>query len=194
MLEFILSVAVGIVSGLIIIGLLLICGRVKAIRVPLKKLTRGLVVYSKDKARAKKLKAEARDKSIKDRVMTKMNCKKVTSGIPIFMGAVGGYYNHGSITINHKLSKGIILVDTLFHEDRHFMQDVQGKLDDSKYIDCTKETMKAYRQQHVEKDARRYAYVQTVRFVKANPEGIRFLWLYKKVYHPFYGIARKIQG
>ena len=174
--------------------MILICGRVKAIRVPLKKLTRGLVVYSKDKARARKIRAEARDKSIKDRVMPKMNCKKVTSGIPIFMGAVGGYYNHGSITINHKLSKGIILVDTLFHEDRHFMQDVQGRLDDEKYIECSKETMKAYRQQHVEKDARRYAYVQTVRFVKANPEGIRFLWLYKKVYHPFYGIARKIQG
>ena len=194
MLEFILSVAVGIVSGLIIIGLLLICGRVKAIRVPLKKLTRGIVVYYQDKSRARRLRAEARDKDIKAMVMPKMNCKRVVSGIPIFMGAVGGYYNNGDITINHKLSKGIILVDTLFHEDRHFMQDVQGKLDDSKYIDCTKETMKAYRQQHVEKDARRYAYVQTVRFVKANPEGIRFLWLYKKVYHPFYGIARKIQG
>ena len=194
MLEFILSVAVGIVSGLIIIGLLLICGRVKAIRVPLKKLTRDIVVYYQDKSRARRLRAEARDKDIKAMVMPKMNCKRVVSGIPIFMGAVGGYYNNGDITINHKLSKGIILVDTLFHEDRHFMQDVQGKLDDSKYIECSKETMKAYRQQHVEKDARRYAYVQTVRFVKANPEGIRFLWLYKKVYHPFYGIARKIQG
>lgn len=194
MLEFILSVAVGIVSGLIIIGLLLICGRVKAIRVPLKKLTRGIVVYYQDKSRARRLRAEARDKHIKDMVMPKMNCKRVVSGMPIFMGAVGGYYNNGDITINHKLSKGIILVDTLFHEDRHFMQDVQGKLDDSKYIKCSKETMKAYRQQHVEKDARRYAYVQTVRFVKANPDGIRFLWLYKKVYHPFYGIARKIQG
>ncbi len=194
MLEFILSVAVGIVSGLIIIGLLLLCGRVKAIRVPLKKLTRGIVVYYQDKSKARRLRAEARDKDIKAMVMPKMNCKRVVSGVPIFMGAVGGYYNNGDITINHKLSKGIILVDTLFHEDRHFMQDVQGKLDDSNYIDCTKETMKAYRQQHVEKDARRYAYVQTVRFVKANPEGIRFLWLYKKVYHPFYGIARKIQG
>ena len=194
MLEFILSVAVGIVSGLIVLGLLLICGRVKAIRAPIKKLTRGIVVYYQDKARARKLRAEARDKRIKDMVMPKMNCKNVVSGVPLFMGAVGGYYNHGGITINHKLSKGILLVDTLFHEDRHFMQDVQGKLDDSKYIECTKETMKAYRQQHVEKDARRYAYVQTVRFVKANPEGIRFLWLYKKVYHPFYGIARKIQG
>ena len=194
MLEFMLSVAVGVVSGLAALGLLLVCGRVRAIKVALKKLTRPLVVYVQAKARARKLRAEARDKCIKDRVMSKMNCKKVTSGIPIFMGAVGGYYNHGSITINYKLSKGILLVDTLFHEDRHFMQDVQGKLDDSKYIECSKETMKAYRQQHVEKDARRYAYVQTVRFVKANPEGIRFLWLYKKVYHPFYGIARKIQG
>ena len=189
MLEFILSVVIGIVSGLTVLGLLLICSRVKAIRVPLKKLTRGLVVYYQYKARA-----ETRDKGIKDMVMPKMNCKRVVSGIPIFMGAVGGYYNNGGITINHKLSKGILLVDTLFHEDRHFMQDVQGKLDDSKYIECTKETMKAYRQQHVEKDARRYAYVQTVRFVKANPERIRFLWLYKIVYHPFYGIARRIEG
>ena len=194
MLEFMLDVTIGVVNGVIVLGLLLLCGRVKAIRVPLKKLTSGLVTYIKAKARARKLRAEARDKCIKDRVMSKMNCKRVVSGIPIFMGAVGGYYNRGSITINHKLSKGIILVDTLFHEDRHFMQDVQGKLDDDKYIECTKETMKAYRQQHVEKDARRYAYVQTVRFVKANPEGIRFLWLYKIVYHPFYGIARKIEG
>ena len=194
MLEFMLSVAVGVVSGFAALGLLLVCGRVRAIRVALKKLTRPLVVYVQAKARARKLMAEARDKCIKDKVTSKMSCKQVTSGIPLFMGAVGGYYNRGSITINHKLSKGILLVDTLFHEDRHFMQDVQGKLDDSKYIDCTKETMKAYRQQHVEKDARRYAYVQTVRFVKANPEGIRFLWLYKIVYHPFYGIARKIEG
>ena len=194
MLEFILSVTIGIVSGLIVLGVLLICGRVKAIRRTLNKLTRPLVVHVQDKARARKLKAEARDKYLQAKVMSKLNCKKVTSGIPIFMGAVGGYYNNGGITINHKLSKGIILVDTLFHEDRHFMQDVQGRIDDNKYIECSKETMKAYRQQHIEKDARRYAYVQTVRFVKANPEGIRFLWLYKKVYHPFYGIARKIEG
>ena len=98
MLEFMLSVAVGVVSGLAALGLLLVCGRVRAIRVALKKLTRPLVVYVQAKARARKLRAEARDKCIKDRVMSKMNCKKVTSGIPIFMGAVGGYYNHGSIT------------------------------------------------------------------------------------------------
>lgn len=70
-----------------------------------------------------------------------------------------GVYYQGSIILNNSIV-GIEMVDTVYHEDRHHQQHImQGRY-------RIKDFSIPYKLRPWEVDARRYAYVSTVRFIK----------------------------
>lgn len=175
-----IDLLLGIVIGCIVLGL---C----RIRIAQAKISAYIT--------KRKERLDLRDAEIKSKVLPYLNCKYIVSGVPLFMRGIGGSYYNKVITINPNISRGIVLIDTLFHEDRHYQQDMQGKIDKTEYIDYSKENKRAYRQQHIEKDARRYAYVQTVRFMREHYPNKKFLlWVYRMIMNPFYGISHRIEG
>ena len=84
-----------------------------------------------------------------------------------------------------------MLADTLYHEDRHYQQEIAGTLPgEDDYIQPTKKTYLAYRRQHCEKDARRYAYVKVCR--NCTGQLYKRMWLYKAIFHPWKGLSYKV--
>jgi len=102
-----------------------------------------------------------------------------------------------AIVVKEKFVSPILMLDLLFHEDRHHQQHQGDTLPTSEeYVNYSKATETAYRRQHIEKDARRYAYVQTCKTVNANPALFARVgfWIYKQAFHPFKGLLYKLKG
>ena len=148
----------------------------------IKKKIEGIRV-SKE-LRREQLITEMRDKHIK--------CKNITTYTPFWVGdTCHGKYSSNSIKLNDRIY-GVQLIETLFHEDRHYQQE-QKNSDCFKGYIRAEDDYKGYYNQHVEKDARRYAYVHTMRYAK-----VRLGWrfgifsiLYRMHSHPWKGITYK---
>lgn len=124
-----------------------------------------------------------------------MVCQNISTMSPIFMDGALGYYNSTAqakiIVSEAKQNNGFILADTLYHEDRHYQQHINGTLpSDEDYIECHVDYL-GYRNQRCEYDARRYAYIKVCR----NCTGVHLykkLGLYKLLFHPWKGLAYKV--
>jgi hypothetical protein len=135
-------------------------------------------------------KEEARRKAILTDVKRNMECKNISFSYSLFMGrSLGIYLSNKSIQVNTDGNVGLLLADTLYHEDRHYQQDLAGKLPEEDYIQ-PQDNFLEYRRQHCEKDARRYAYVKVCR----NCTGPLYkrVWLYKAIFHPWKGVAYRL--
>lgn len=157
------------------------------IYVVLKRL--GVVSYIESKISAKLQQKEAARADLRDKVTTKLHCSKVTEYPAFWMGnTCAGTYSNGVIKLNAN-TKGIDMVETLFHEDRHYQQEQRNPNCFKGYIKA-EDDYRGYIRQHVEKDARRYAYVQTMRYAK-EIFPVRFYIfapLYKLSSHPWKGL------
>ena len=152
---------------------------------------------------SRKAKREAKRDAVIDSIRIKLSCKKInkTASLMVTFGGKDltmGYYTicNKQININMNVAKGLFVIDSLFHEDRHYQQDIAGKLYMSRYIEHGDDYL-AYLQQHVETDARRYAFVQTIKFLKEYEEiniVSRYLAIFisRKLLHPFNGWYWKI--
>ena len=90
-----------------------------------------------------------------------LHCKNVTivpSGTGLLISEeCNGAYHNGIIQVSDT-EFGVGLIDTLFHEDRHYIQDMSSKYNNRDYsID--------YHIRPWEVDARRYAFVKTTRLL-----------------------------
>lgn len=149
----------------------------------LKRIKLAIATWVANRKAAKKAAVEARDVAIQEIVNPKLECKDIRFFPRILMGKLLGYYTNGSITVSSGVH-GLLLADTLFHEDRHYRQELAKHpgLADGVYIQA-KEDYPRYYEQHVEKDARRYAYVQVCRHFSDD----RKMWIYKPIFHPYKG-------
>ena len=134
---------------------------------------------------------QARIQARRDKLYTEMlgevQCKDVQKYPSFLLVGVQGRYSDGKILLNSK-SIGLNLIDTMYHEDRHYQQDKKGLLDNITYIQPD-EDVKAYYAQRCEYDARRYAYVKTCRFLQTNyPEKKFVLFIYTLVMKPVTGL------
>lgn len=153
----------------------------------------GVASYLKIKSKAVKLQQkEIAREDLKNKVTAKLQCSKIIEYPAFWMGnTCAGSYSNGVIKLNAKV-KGVDLVETLFHEDRHFQQEQRNPNCFKDYIQ-PRDDYRGYIRQHVEKDARRYAYVQTMRYAK-EVFPIRFYIfapLYRLRSHPWKGIVLK---
>lgn len=153
----------------------------------------GVISYLRSKIEAKVQQREEKRADLRDRVTAKLHCSNVTEYPAFWMGnTCAGSYNRGVIKLNAKV-RGVDLVETLFHEDRHFQQEQRNPNCFEGYIKA-EDDYKGYIRQHVEKDARRYAYVQTMRYAKEVMSPIKFMLfvpLYRLSSHPWEGVVLK---
>lgn len=128
------------------------------------------------------------------RVLPMLECDNVFTDMVDFMmdKDTQGYYSSSTkgIVVRKNLF-GINLVDTLFHEDRHYQQHMKNKDFMVGYIRHEDDKL-GYMLQHIEKDARRYAFVQTIKAIKSsnNYSIVKWLGCYvaTKLAHPFTGM------
>ena len=135
--------------------------------------------------------ARVRQETI-DTILPTLVCKNVdTDMYSSMMPALNtvGYYNsyYKKIHVRKDLV-GASLVNTLYHEDRHHQQFTKNSHYFDNYIK-EKDDSLGYMLQHVEKDARRYAYVQTIKSLKAKGGLRRMLaaMVITFIHHPFKG-------
>ena len=126
------------------------------------------------------------------RTTANLHCKNIDTYPSFWLGdTCMGAYSNGSIKLSAK-AQGVNLVETMFHEDRHFQQEQTNPNCFKGYIKA-EDDYRGYIRQHVEKDARRYAYVHTMRYAKAR-FGIRF-YLFAPMYrlhsHPWKNLTLK---
>ena len=149
----------------------------------------GLINYVSNKIAVRKATKELRkihrNSSINSVVLNKIQCKNVVVYQQIFLGNVAGYYEEGKIVVSNR-NVGLMLADTLFHEDRHYQQEL-ANVDFSGYIQ-PKEDLISYHRQHVEKDARRHAYVQVCKSFSDDGK----IGFYKFMFHPWKGVIPKV--
>lgn len=161
------------------------------IYVVLKRL--GITSYIESRISAKRQQKEAARADLKDRVKTKLHCRHVIEHSAFSMGdTCAGSYSNGIIKLNEN-TKGVDMVETLFHEDRHYLQEQRNPNCFKGYIK-PEDDYKGYIRQHVEKDARRYAYVQTMRYAKEIFPPVKFYGfasLYRLRSHPWKGFLLK---
>lgn len=142
---------------------------------------------------------EARTKARQERredliseVSTYLYCKNVDTYPSFWLGnTCMGSYSNGHIKVS-TTTKGLQLIETLFHEDRHFKQEQANPNCFKDYIRA-EDDYRGYIRQHVEKDARRYAYVKTMRYAKSKL-GVRFYLfapLYRLQSHPWKNVTLK---
>lgn len=135
--------------------------------------------------------ARVREQTINEIVPT-LVCKNVDTDMYYFMmpsvNTVGYYSDYFKKIYVRKDLIGASLVDTLYHEDRHHQQYTRNKECFANYIREEDDRL-GYMLQHVEKDARRYAYVQTIRSLKRKGGLRRMLAAILITYftHPFKG-------
>ena len=147
----------------------------------------GVVSAIKSHNERKKRLADIRRKRLVNKIKKELQCKNVSLFPAFWLGRnCNGVYSNGSIKINSE-TNGIAVVATAYHEDRHYQQEKTNP-------DCFKGYIKAdddyqgYIKQHVEKDARRYSYVMTMRYAKTEFGVIKynvFAVLYRLAYHPW---------
>lgn len=121
-----------------------------------------------------------------------LHCKNIDTYTSFWMGdTCMGSYGNGRIKLNAE-AKGISLIETMFHEDRHYQQEQANPKCFIGYIKA-EDDYRGYIRQHVEKDARRYAYVTTMRHAK-HKLGVRFYLfapLYRLQSHPWKNTSLK---
>ena len=146
----------------------------------------GVVTAIKSHNERKKRLADIRRKRLVNKIKKELQCKNVS----LFAFWLGdncrGVYSNGSIKINSE-SNGIAVVATAYHEDRHYQQEKTNPNCFKGYIKAD-DDYQGYIKQHVEKDARRYSYVKTMRYAKAEFGTTKFMVfaaLYRSAYHPW---------
>lgn len=135
--------------------------------------------------------ARVRQETI-DTILPTLVCKKVDTDMHSFMMPSSntlGYYNDcfKKIYIRKDLF-GASLVDTLYHEDRHHQQYIKDSHCFDDYIKEEDDRL-GYMLQHVEKDARRYAFIKTIKLLKVKG-GLRSMlaaMVITFIHHPFKG-------
>lgn len=147
----------------------------------------GVMSAIKGHNKRKKRLADIRRKRLVNKIKKELQCKNVSLFPAFWLGRdCNGVYGNGSIKISSE-TNGIAVVATAYHEDRHYQQEKINP-------DCFKGYIKAdddyqgYIKQHVEKDARRYSYVMTMRYAKAEFGTTKFMVfaaLYRLAYHPW---------
>ena len=147
----------------------------------------GVVTAIKGRNERKKLLADIRRKRLVNKIKKELQCKNVSLFPAFWLGRdCNGAYGNGSIMINSK-ANGISLVATAYHEDRHYQQEKTNPNCFRGYIKA-EDDYKEYLKQHVEKDARRYSYVMTMRYAKTEFGTIKFMLfatLYRLAAHPW---------
>lgn len=135
--------------------------------------------------------ARVRQETI-DTILPTLVCEKVDTDMYFFMMPSSntlGYYNDyfKKIYIRKDLF-GASLVDTLYHEDRHHQQYIKDSHCFDDYIKEEDDSL-GYMLQHVEKDARRYAFIKTIKLLKAKGGLRRMLaaMVITFIHHPFKG-------
>lgn len=128
-----------------------------------------------------------------DEILPTLVCKNVDTDMHSLMmptiNTVGYYDSYYNKIYVRKDLVGVSLVDTLYHEDRHHQQFIKNSCYFNNYIK-EKDDSLGYMLQHVEKDARRYAYVQTIKYLKTKGGLRRMLtaMVITFIRHPFKGI------
>ena len=135
----------------------------------------------------KKRLADIRRKKLVSKIKKGLQCKDVSLFPAFWLGDnCHGAYSNGSIKINSEIN-GIAVVAAAYHEDRHYQQEKINPGCFKGYIKAD-DDYQGYIKQHVEKDARRYSYVMTMRYAKTEFGVIKynvFAVLYRLAYHPW---------
>ena len=147
----------------------------------------GVTSAIKSHNERKKRLADIRRKRLVNKIKKELQCKNVSLFPAFWLGNnCHGVYSNGSIKINSE-TNGIAVVATAYHEDRHYQQEIANPNCFRGYIKA-EDDYKEYLKQHVEKDARRYSYVMTMRYAKTEFGTIKFAvfaTLYRLAYHPW---------
>ena len=147
----------------------------------------GVMSAIKSRSERKKRLAGIRRKKLVSKIKKELQCKNVSLFPAFWLGDnCHGVYSNGSIKINSE-TNGIAVVATAYHEDRHYQQEKTNPNCFKGYIQAD-DDYQGYIKQHVEKDARRYSYVKTMRYAKAEFGTIKFMVfaaLYRIEYHPW---------
>lgn len=143
--------------------------------------------WNKQRNERKRRLANVKRKRLVNKIKKELQCKEVSIFPAFWLGRnCNGAYGNGNIKISSK-ANGITVVATAYHEDRHYQQEKTNP-------DCFRGYIKAdddyqgYIKQHVEKDARRYSYVMTMRYAKTEFGTTKFMVfaaLYRLAYHPW---------
>ena len=147
----------------------------------------GVMSAIKSRSERKKRLADIRRKKLVSKIKKELQCKNVSLFPAFWLGNnCHGVYSNGSIKINSE-TNGIAVVATAYHEDRHYQQEKTNPDLFKGYIKAD-DDYQGYIKQHVEKDARRYSYVMTMRYAKTEFGVIKynvFAVLYRLAYHPW---------
>ena len=147
----------------------------------------GVMSAIKGRNERKKRLADIRRKRLVNKIKKELQCKNVSLFPAFWLGRdCNGAYCNGSIMISSK-ANGISLVAAAYHEDRHYQQENTNPNCFKGYIQAD-DDYQGYIKQHVEKDARRYSYVMTMRYAKTEFGVIKynvFAVLYRLAYHPW---------
>ena len=147
----------------------------------------GVMSAIKSRNERKKRLADIRRKKLVSKIKKELQCKNVSLFPAFWLGRdCNGAYGNGSIKISSK-ANGIAVVATAYHEDRHYQQEKTNPNCFKGYIQAD-DDYQGYIKQHVEKDARRYSYVKTMRYAKAEFGTTKFMVfaaLYRIEYHPW---------
>ena len=155
----------------------------------LEKMLKITVVTSAIKSHneRKKRLADIRRKRLVNKIKKELQCKNVSLFPAFWLGDdCRGVYSNGRIKINSE-TNGIAVVATAYHEDRHYQQEKTNPNCFRYYIKA-EDDYKEYLKQHVEKDARRYSYVKTMRYAKAEFGTTKFMVfaaIYRSSHHPW---------
>ena len=155
----------------------------------------GVVTAIKGHNERKKRLADIRRKRLVNKIKKELQCKNVSLFPAFWLGRdCNGVYGNGSIKISSK-ANGISVVATAYHEDRHYQQENTNPDCFRGYIKA-EDDYKEYLKQHVEKDARRYSYVMTMRYAKKEFGTIKFMLfatLYRLAAHPWNNINKDLR-
>lgn len=141
--------------------------------------------------RAKTCQSLRQERVVRD-VKHELTCKDVKILPGIFLGrGLHGYYSNGTIYVRAGLNP-IMTRMVLFHEDKHYQQKLKDdyifveyhRVEDSKFN---------YWKQWCEEDARRYAYVKTMRYLRQHPKATPLkLKVIHTIAHPFGWVMREL--
>ena len=155
----------------------------------------GVTSAIKSHNERKKRLADIRRKRLVNKIKKELQCKNVSLFPAFWLGNnCHGAYSNGSIKINSE-TNGIAVVATAYHEDRHYQQEIANPNCFRGYIKA-EDNYKEYLKQHVEKDARRYSYVKTMRYAKEEFGTIKFMvfaTLYRLACHPWKNINKDLR-
>ena len=155
----------------------------------------GVIRWYKRCNERKKRLADVKRKRLVNKITKELHCKNVSLFPAFWLGNnCHGVYSNGSIKINSE-TNGIAVVATAYHEDRHYQQEIANPNCFRGYIKA-EDNYKEYLKQHVEKDARRYSYVKTMRYAKEEFGTIKFMvfaTLYRLACHPWKNINKDLR-